>query len=101
VRRKLPSEPRAIHKRGYAKLIGSLTKLLEEARRVSARSINAVMTATYWEIGRRIVEFGQKGKKCADYGVALLKRLSSDLTDGFGRGFSERNLALEFYQLGY
>ena len=101
MRRKLPSEPRAIHKGGYAKLLGSLTKLLEEARRASARSINAIMTATYWKIGRRIVEFEQKGKKRADYGVALLKRLSSDLTDGFGRGFSERNPELVFYQLGY
>lgn len=45
-----------------------------------------------WEIGRRIVEFEQGGQGRAEYGVALLKRLSSDLTAEFGRGFSERNL---------
>ena len=50
------------------------------------------MTATYWEIGRRIVEFEQGGKKRAEYGKALLKRLSRDLVGRFGRGFSERNL---------
>jgi predicted nuclease of restriction endonuclease-like (RecB) superfamily len=50
------------------------------------------MTATYWEIGRRIVEFEQGGGKRAQYGKALLKRLSEDLARRFGRGFSERNL---------
>jgi len=50
------------------------------------------MTATYWEIGRRIVEFEQGGENRAAYGQALLKRLSADISARFGRGFSERNL---------
>ncbi len=50
------------------------------------------MTATYWEIGRLIIEFEQRGKSQADYGTRLLKRLGTDLTNRFGRGFSWRNL---------
>ncbi|MDP3258983.1 MAG: PDDEXK nuclease domain-containing protein [Thermodesulfovibrionales bacterium] len=50
------------------------------------------MTATYWEIGRRIVEYEQKGHIKADYGEQLIERLSSDLTERFGRGFGRRNL---------
>jgi len=50
------------------------------------------MTATYWEVGRRIVEHEQHGKKRAGYGEALLERLSVDLTARFGRGFSRQNL---------
>jgi hypothetical protein len=50
------------------------------------------MTATYWEIGRRIVEQEQRGQKRAQYGKALLHRLAGDLTARFGKGFSERNL---------
>jgi predicted nuclease of restriction endonuclease-like (RecB) superfamily len=50
------------------------------------------MTATYWEIGRRIVEVEQKGEKRAEYGEELLKHLSKDLTERFGRGFSRQNL---------
>ena len=38
-----------------------VVSLLETARRTSARAVNAVMTATYWEIGRRIVEIEQGG----------------------------------------
>jgi predicted nuclease of restriction endonuclease-like (RecB) superfamily len=50
------------------------------------------MTATYWEIGRRIVEFEQSGKPRAEYGEEVLKRLADDLTTRFGRGFSRFNL---------
>ena len=50
------------------------------------------MTATYWEIGRRIVESEQEGKRRAGYGEELLKKLSADLTGRFGRGFSPDNL---------
>ncbi|MBI4354328.1 MAG: hypothetical protein HY595_03745, partial [Candidatus Omnitrophica bacterium] len=64
--------------------------------------VNAIITATYWEIGRRIVEYEQSGKKRAEYGEALLKRLSSDLTSKFGRGFSERNLEqMRLFYLGW
>lgn len=77
---------------GYDNILNDLVDLLESARRTSARAVNAVMTATYWEMGRRLVEFEQGGKKRADYGKALLKNLASDLTEKFGRGFSERNL---------
>jgi predicted nuclease of restriction endonuclease-like (RecB) superfamily len=69
-------------------------ELLESARRAAARSVNAVMTAAYWEMGRRIVEHEQQGHSRAAYGKALLARLSSDLTRRAGRGFSVDNLEL-------
>ncbi len=76
----------------YEGLVAELSRLLEDARRVSARAVNTVMTATYWEFGRRIVEFEQGGARRAAYGEALLERLADDLTARFGRGFSLRNL---------
>ncbi|MGI8670251.1 MAG: PDDEXK nuclease domain-containing protein [Aridibacter sp.] len=76
----------------YDVILSDLSELLEQSRRLSARSINAIMTATYWEIGRRIVEVEQGGEERAEYGKELLKRLSKDLTDRFGRGFSPDNL---------
>jgi len=58
------------------------------------------MTATYWLVGRRIVESEQGGQGRAAYGQALLQRLSADLTRQFGRGFGADNLELMrlFYQ---
>ncbi|MST93686.1 MAG: DUF1016 family protein [Pedosphaera sp.] len=77
---------------GYAGLVADLSGLLDAARRASARAVNSVMTATYWEFGQRIVEFEQGGKKRAAYGEELLAQLATDLTAQFGRGFSQRNL---------
>ena len=76
----------------YSGLVRDIGALLAAARRSSARAVNALMTATYWEVGRRIVEFEQRGEMRAAYGQELLKRLSRDLTARLGRGFSERNL---------
>ena len=78
---------------GYESFVGEIGALLEAARRTSARAVNAVMTATYWEIGRRIVEFEQGGEKRAGYGEELVRRLSEDLTRRFGRGFGVVNLS--------
>jgi len=77
---------------GYDRVLGDILGLLEQARRTAARAVNALMTTTYWAIGRRIVDEEQGGHGRAGYGEALLKRLSADLTRRFGRGFSERDL---------
>jgi hypothetical protein len=81
-------------------MLSGVAGLLEEARRTSARAVNAIMTATYREIGRRIVEFEQGGKNRAGYGEELIARLSADLTARFGRGFGPVNLSQmrKFYQ---
>jgi predicted nuclease of restriction endonuclease-like (RecB) superfamily len=78
---------------GYESVLSGVAELLEAARRTSARATNAIMTATYWEIGRRIVEYEQKGSKKAGYGEELIAQLSIDLTGRFGRGFGPVNLS--------
>jgi predicted nuclease of restriction endonuclease-like (RecB) superfamily len=77
---------------GYDSIVSEVIVLVESARRVSVRSVNSIMTATYWEIGRRIVQSEQRGKRRADYGEALLQNLAFDLTAKFGRGFGLANL---------
>ncbi|AWS99001.1 PDDEXK nuclease domain-containing protein [Pseudomonas juntendi] len=77
---------------GYAGIHSGIVEVLDAARRATARSVNALMTASYWEIGRRIVQAEQQGKRRAGYGEQLIERLSADLTAQFGRGFSRPNL---------
>ena len=77
---------------GYEDVRIGIVELLNVARQAAARNVNALMTASYWEIGRRIVEAEQKGKRRAGYGEQLIERLSADLTQQFGRGFSRPNL---------
>ena len=68
---------------GYDTVLSDVIDLLESARRASARTINSIITATYWKIGRRVVEFEQGGEKRAEYGRELLQQLSVDLTSRF------------------
>ena len=76
----------------YTGLLEEVVSLLETARRTAARAVNSVMTATYWEIGRRIVDVEQRGEQRAEYGSELIQRLSDGLVMRFGRGFSPINL---------
>ncbi|MCF6159247.1 MAG: DUF1016 domain-containing protein [wastewater metagenome] len=73
-------------------MLSGVVDLLESARKTSIRTINTIMTATYWEIGRRIVEYEQGGRGKADYGKKLIDHLAIDLTKKFGRGFGRSNL---------
>jgi predicted nuclease of restriction endonuclease-like (RecB) superfamily len=90
--RKVKAAAKAGPLAGYDSVLSGVSELLEAARRTTARATNAIMTATYWGIGRMIVEFEQRGGIRADYGRELLHRLGEDLSKKFGRGFGWRNL---------
>ena len=49
----------------YDGVLRELMSLIESARRAAARSVNAVMTATYFLVGRAVVEEKQRGAKRA------------------------------------
>lgn len=83
-----------VRDREYTGVLDDVATLVDTARTTSVRSVNAVITTTYWLIGRRIIEGEQEGKGRADYGAQLIERLAGDLTLRFGRGFGRRNLAL-------
>ncbi len=87
--------------KNYTSLFKGVSSLLETSRHAAARSVNAIMTATYWEIGRRIVELEQHGEQRAEYGATVVGRLAADLTTRFGRGFGPVNLSQmkKFYLL--
>jgi predicted nuclease of restriction endonuclease-like (RecB) superfamily len=73
-------------------LFQQVVALLQDARQQVLRTVNSTMTYTYFEIGRRIVQEEQNGKERAEYGKKILKGLSEQLTNEFGKGFSLRNL---------
>jgi hypothetical protein len=79
-------------KNEYDSVRSGIVDLLKAARSASARSVNALMTATYWEIGRCIVESEMRGDRRAEYGEQLIERLALDLTKQFGRGFGSASL---------
>ena len=95
------TKPKSSSDLHYDSILGDISNVINEARRSAARSVNCVMTAAYWLIGRRVVEYEQGGKVRAEYGEALLERLSADLTRRYRRGFGVVNLSQmkKFYML--
>ena len=100
----LPASEGALGERNvpYQTVFGDVSKIIDAARDSAARSVNAAMTAAYWLIGRRIVEFEQSGEERAEYGAALIERLAEDLTGRFDRGFSRQNVQnMRLFYLSY
>ncbi len=85
-----------IESEGVAKeadrLAGDLKQLIDETRAKVAATVNAGLTMLYWKIGNRILHEILKANR-AEYGKQVLPMLSAKLTDEYGRGWSERNLA--------
>jgi hypothetical protein len=91
---------KTISPRNYSSLLGRIADILVEARIKVVREINKAQVLAYWEIGREIIEFEQKGKSRGEYGEYLIERLSKDMAPTFGKGVSPTNLKMMrlFYQ---
>lgn len=57
------------------RLTEEIAALVEKAKQHIVAAVNSTMTATYYEIGRMIVEHEQGGKQRAEYGAKLLPEL--------------------------
>jgi len=79
----------------------NVAKIIEQARSFVGHTADLTMCATYFEVGRMIIEEEQSGKARAEYGRGLLAALSAFLNGRFKKGFSETNLrnARKFYQV--
>ncbi|KXX72608.1 PDDEXK nuclease domain-containing protein [Flammeovirga sp. SJP92] len=65
-----------------------IKQILASAKNKVHSVVNSAMVEAYWSIGKRIVEEEQKGEAKAKYGSYLIKELSKQLTEEFGKGFS-------------
>ena len=81
-----------VAKSRYDRLLDTIGNRLQGARTTAISFINQQMLECYWDIGKHIVNYEQKGKQRADYGTALLRNLSKDLKARFGKGFGLSNL---------
>lgn len=85
----------------YDDFYKNIKTILLDARKRVTKNVNSIMTLSYYEIGKRIVEEEQNGEDRAKYGKSLIKNLSDTLTKEFGKGFGVRSIELmrKFYQI--
>ena len=69
-------------------LFDRVVTILEQARTNVIRTVNSEMVLAYWHIGREIVQAIQGGDERAAYGKEIIKELSANLNEKYGKGFS-------------
>lgn len=72
-------------------LYNKIVDRIEKAKRNVALKVNEEMTILYWNIGKDITENVLNHER-AEYGKAVIKKLSQRLTVEYGRGYSSANL---------
>ncbi len=73
------------------KFYDEIKNILITARNKVYQTANFAMVDAYWNIGKTIIE-EQGGNEKAEYGTGLLKELSKQMTQDFGKGFTVANL---------
>ncbi len=78
----------------FKELIALFEQTQVELQRQAARSVDVALVVRNWLFGGYIVGYEQHGEDRAEYGAETLIRLSEELTNRLGRGFSVDNLEL-------
>jgi len=76
----------------YSNILKEIKDIINKSRYNAFKALNTEMLKAYFEIGRKIVEEEQKGKKRAEYGKNLIKNLSKEIMKDFRKGFDVTNL---------
>lgn len=72
-------------------LVSKIASIITNARNNVAKQVNNELLNAYWNIGRVIVEDELKNNR-GEYGKKQLLAISKNLTNKFGKGFSQSNL---------
>ena len=73
-------------------VVDDIKNIIDKGRATAYAAVNTTMIATYWNIGRRIVEEEQHGNERAEYGKNLINTIANELMREYGSGFSARYL---------
>ena len=80
-------------------LVNDIRSIIEQGRKMAYAAAGQAAIATFWNVGRRIVEEEQNGNARAEYGAKLIRNLSEKLVPVYGNSYSKRNL--DYYKKFY
>ena len=72
--------------------LSEIKQIIYKSKQKAYTAINFAMVQEYWLIGEQIVVEEQGGEKRAEYGKFIIAKLSKELTEEFGRGYSIQSL---------
>ena len=91
-----------IEKLNYEKtdnVFNDIQSIVETSQSVAYNAVNLVLLRRNWLIGKRISEEQLDGNR-AEYGAEVIKKLSLELTEKYGSGYTKTNLYnyLQFFE---
>jgi hypothetical protein len=66
--------------------------IIDSARTKAYAAVNVALVERNWLLGKRIAEEELQGEERAAYGASVIKKLSKELTEEYGKGFEETSL---------
>ena len=81
-------------------ILNDVQNIIEVSQKEAYRAVNTILSQRNWLIGYRIAEEELLGEDRAEYGVEIIKKLSKELTDKYGKGYDRSNLyhCVRFYK---
>lgn len=81
-------------------ILNDVQNIIEVSQKEAYRAVNTILSQRNWLIGYRIAEEELAGEDRAEYGVEIIKKLSKELTDKYGKGYDRSNLyhCVRFYK---
>ena len=73
-------------------ILSDMRGIIETSRESAYQAVNVALIQRNWLIGYRIAEEELGGDGRAEYGMEIIKKLSKELTDEYGKGFTKTNL---------
>ena len=66
--------------------------IIETAQKVAYSAVDLTLVHRNWLLGKRIADEELNGESRAEYGAEVIKKLSKDLNEQYGRGYTKTNL---------
>ena len=82
-------------------IVSDFKNIIDLSQKQAYQAVNTALVYRNWLIGYRIAEEELKGEDRAEFGAKIIKQLSKELTEIYGKGFDRSNLYhfLKFYQM--
>lgn len=82
-------------------IVSDLKNIIDLSQKQAYQAVNTALVYRNWLIGYRIAEEELNGEDRAEFGAKIIKQLSKELTEIYGKGFDRSNLyrCLQFYKL--
>ena len=68
-------------------IVKDMCGIIESSQKAAYQAVNTALVQRNWLIGYRIAEEALKGEVRSEYGLQVIKRLSQELTEWYGKGY--------------